>query len=94
MVTVEHGQSLFDVAIQKAGDLTSAFEFAVLNGLSITDAIPAGTQLIPAPVSEASLVNYFGNVGIIPASGQITVESSSAIGGVDFWAIGLDFTVI
>jgi capsid protein len=60
-VIVIENQSLLDVAIQEDGSVLAAFEWAVANGISITDDLAPG-QNLSAPNSSyrnADVANYF-----------------------------------
>ena len=49
MITVLNNQSLFDISIRYTGTIENAFKIAVANGLSLTDELQPGAQLlIPA----------------------------------------------
>lgn len=52
IVTVEKKQSLLDIAIQADGSAQCAFEWALYNGLSITDELLSGLEF-KMPKSEA-----------------------------------------
>jgi LysM repeat protein len=62
------GQTLIDIAIQYLGSAESAFELAVLNGLSITDDIIAGQELLLPEPSNKTISTYYKNKGIKPAT--------------------------
>lgn len=63
---VLEGQSLFDIAIQSCGSAEAAFEFAVLNGVSLTDDVDV-ELLVPA-VIDTDIASYFANKGLQPAT--------------------------
>ena len=93
MIVLE-GQSLLDIAIQCCGSAEAAYDIAVLNGLSIADDLVAGRELsIPAAVNS-SVVSYYTQKGIRPAT-NITTEAENALieEGVEFWAIEYDFVI-
>lgn len=67
---VLHNQSLLDIAIQNNGTLTSAFELALENGLSITEELTPGDN-IKVPESnliETTIVSFFQRKGQIIAT--------------------------
>jgi len=67
---VLHNQSLLDIAIQNNGTLTSAFELALVNGLSITEELTPGA-IINVPESsliEVTIAAYFQRKGQIIAT--------------------------
>lgn len=56
-------QSLFDIATEKSGSVLAAFDWAVENGISITDILIAGEELT-APETEfkdAQIEEYFSS---------------------------------
>lgn len=62
IVTVIDNQSLFDVAVQTDGNFQAAFDWALNNGISITDSLTPG-QKLRMPKSEVfrhtELSNFF-----------------------------------
>lgn len=60
------GQSLIDLSVQFCGSAEAAFEFAVLNGISLTDE-PGEIDIIPG-VIDAGVVNCFSKKEIVPAT--------------------------
>ena len=68
--TVLHNQSLFDISIRYTGTIENAFKIAVANGLSLTDELESGAQLIiPEDVQmNNDVVNYFAGKVIHPAT--------------------------
>lgn len=65
MRTLE-GQTIFDIAIQSCGSAEAAFDFAVLNGVSLTDE-PTLIDVVP-DVIDADIVSYFAKKGLHPAT--------------------------
>lgn len=60
-MTVQENQSLFDVSVQEDGSVLAVFEWAVANGVSITDDLAPG-QKLSAPNSifrNVDMANYF-----------------------------------
>jgi LysM repeat protein len=58
---IQENQSLFDIAVQEDGSVLAVFEWALANGLSITDVLEPG-QKLKAPKSSfrnGDLANYF-----------------------------------
>jgi hypothetical protein len=61
VITAVSNQSLLDIAIQEDGNILAAFEWALANGISITDMVDSG-QKLNAPSSRyrnADVANYF-----------------------------------
>ena len=73
-ITVLDRQSSFDVAVQTAGSAEAAFDLAMLNGLSVTDELETGLELVPANTSEGrglrnrGIVDYYTNRQLKPAT--------------------------
>jgi hypothetical protein len=58
---VLHKQNLFDIAIQEDGSIFAAFDWALKNGISLTDDLTPG-QILITPESNfrnTDIVNYF-----------------------------------
>jgi hypothetical protein len=89
------GQTLLDIAAQELGDASRAFEIAVLNNKSITDALTAGEQYIcPVPALKVrDVLPVFLNEGNIPASDDISGDIISKDEGVEYWGIENDFII-
>ncbi len=98
MITVLNNQSLLDIAVQYTGTIENAFKIAVANGLSLTDELEPGAQLIiPADVEKNSdVVNYFSAKGIQPATGLTENElliAQTVQRGIGYMQIGKTFKV-
>jgi len=63
-----HGQSLLDLAIQTAGSVEAAYDFAVANGLSVTDDLIVGKEHKATGVINKSVLNYYTQKNIKPAT--------------------------
>lgn len=96
-ITVLHNQSLLDIAIQHTGDVTNAFALAVANGISVTDDLQPGADLvIPDDITtDADILNYYSAKGLQPATG-ITNNGSHVVeelDGIGYWIINRTFIV-
>ena len=94
MITVLSNQSLLDIAIQEDGNILAAFEWAVANGVAITDMLVSG-QKLNAPNSSyrnADVANYFKGKSQMVATALNNDElfPSLGIGGM---IIETNFTV-
>lgn len=91
---VSDNQSLFDIAIQELGSVSSVFELADLNDLSITDYLTPGDELKLPAIKNSDLQDYFRAYNIKPAT-DATVSDMDALRdeGIDYWAIEVDFVV-
>ena len=96
--TITERQSLLDIALQHSGSMETAFEIALLNELSLTDDLAAGTQVVlPENDGNKEVENYYAVNDLRPASAitQAEINDTLNIGeGVEFWAIEYDFEVL
>jgi hypothetical protein len=94
MIT-KQGQCFFDLVIQGTGNVDNAFEMAVLNGLSITDGLEIGQEIMPTEVTNRNIVALFNAKHIpatsqaFPSTGDLTPES----GGIGYMVIEDTFIV-
>ena len=60
-VKVLHNQNLFDIAIERQGDVRSVFDLALENELSVTDVLLAGMALDVAdtPYKNIDIADYY-----------------------------------
>ena len=65
-VKTDNEQSFWDVAVRYAGDVSAAYDIAVLAGCSVTDPPPAEVE-VPR-VLNATVVGYFEALGTAPAT--------------------------
>ncbi len=95
MIVIEN-QSLLDVAVQDDGSVLAAFEWTLVNGLSITDDLTPGQQLV-APNSlfrNTNVANYFkGRNQMIATAYKGTFEDLIPELGIGKMAIGSTFIV-
>jgi hypothetical protein len=93
-LTVGHNQNLFDISIQKNGNVQTVFELALLNKISITDNIEPA-QKIEVATSDlivSELVDYFINRQQKVATGSIdTLEIRPT--GIGYMIIENNFIV-
>lgn len=93
---VASGQSLFDVAIERLGSAEAAFSLAVENGLSVTDELQPGQELIIPKAFNKKVASLFQNRNIVPVTGVDESDDESnelTKEGIGYWAIGVDFVV-
>lgn len=87
---IKKHQELSDFTTQYAGTLSSLFEMAKLNGLSITDEVAPGMAL-KINKAELKVARYYANAGIDVVSTKKVSELKP--GGVGYMQIGNDFKV-
>lgn len=94
-ITVLHNQSLLDIAIQHTGDVTNAFALAVANGISVTDDLQPGADLvIPDDITtDADILNYYSAKGLQPATGYTATAIAPELEGIGYWIIQKNFKV-
>ncbi|MNE48597.1 hypothetical protein D3C80_1430710 [compost metagenome] len=86
----DHGQSIFDLAIQHCGDVSAAWDIAKANGLSVTQALVPGQLVsVPDPVN-VPISGYFLARGITIA----TAPHFSDPSGIGQGRIGIDFQIL
>ena len=94
-VIILHNQSLLDLAVQHTGAVENTFAIAVANGLSLTDDLPAGTEIkLPDSVNKDSdVLNYYSAKRLQPATAVILPPEEERLEGIGYWAISVDFKV-
>jgi hypothetical protein len=84
-LNARYNQALIDIALQGTGDVTRVIEVAQLNGLSITDDLTAGDELITpvASVDKQRTQVFFNASPNYPASGgsNLFIDDEGGIGG-------------
>ncbi len=90
-----HNQSLLDLAVQHTGAVENTFALAVVNGLSLTDDLPAGTEIkLPDSVNKDSdVLNYYTAKRLQPATAVIILSETERLEGIGYWVIQTDFKV-
>ncbi len=74
---VNDNQSLFDMAVQIAGNVEAAFDLALINGLSITDDLAIGSELKKVEAIKKDITNYYINRNVIPATATTEIDLST-----------------
>ena len=90
------GQNFIDLATVYCGSPEMAADFALMNGLSVTDTLSAGTKLKKPAVSNKKVQAYFAQKNIQPAMDiDMTSDAGGAVelAGIGYWAIEFDFEV-
>lgn len=94
MITAVSNQSLLDIAIQEDGNILAAFEWALANGISITDMLASGQKLnaLSSRYRNVDVANYFKGKSQMVATALNNDElfPSLGIGGM---IIETNFTV-
>lgn len=94
MIEAGKHQSLLDVSVQYLGSIALAGKLALLNGLSITDALDDGVPLsLPEAYNNVNVAFYAIN-NITPATDNITdIYTPATPQGIGYWGIEIDFVV-
>lgn len=90
---VHSAQSFFNKVVESTGSIDVAFETAMLNGMSITDSLTTGQELIKHTVANKQVVSFFSEKR--PATGITTDQELALIPelGIGTMAIGSTFIV-
>ena len=96
-IKVLHNQSLLDLSIIAFGSAEPAIQLAIDNDIAITDDLSPG-QLLRINnnnISAPQVANYFQQQRLNPATAvqNNVFEVITSPGGIDYWAIELDFEV-
>ena len=83
------GQTLFDIAIQSCGSAEAAFELAVLNGISVTDDLVPGQELVMPDVVNKNISTYYANKSLTPAT--VSNEQINEVPRVFFEELPIEF---
>lgn len=89
---IKKHQSLLDIALQYCGNADALFAIAELNDLEPTQEVAPGTELLlPDEVLDPRKVNFLKDGGYEPATGVTALEEAK--GGLEIWALELDFII-
>lgn len=90
---VYQGQSFIDKVLETTGSSENAFEMALLNGISLTDNVGIGQELVSSSATRKGVVRIF-NKNNRPASAIInSTEEDEENEGIGYMAIGNNFIV-
>jgi hypothetical protein len=90
---VYQGQSFLDKALEATGSTETAFEMALLNGVSMTDPVAPGQELEPGKVIRKVVVRFFTDQNRPASALQNNTEEDSENDGIGYMAIGNNFIV-
>ena len=94
---VLHNQSILDLAIQHTGSVENAFAFAIANGISVSDELISGSEMIIPDVKQnRDILNYYTSKTIRPATDitdAVTGDTPEELGGIGYMEIGRNFKV-
>jgi hypothetical protein len=93
-IIILYNQSLLDVAIQHTGGIESLFDFAIENGLSVTDDLKVGHFLTSTKiVNNNDVVQYYKDRNTQPASGFFSNGKVNLEIGIGKMIIGTNFII-
>lgn len=79
-IKVKDNQTLFDISIQEYGTIRNVIALAKLNNLSITDGLIINQELLIDDFpNEQSVLKYYSENSIIPATAQLTDEIETLV---------------
>lgn len=87
VITVQHGQLMVDVALQYYGKIEGILDIAKKNGISMTDKIFPGQQLVVEDIQNET-TRYLAKYGHVVAASDPNLYQ-----GIGYWEIGKDFKV-
>jgi len=89
-ITIQHRQSIFDIATQHLGSPEAAFIVAEKLGCSITDELTAGTEIVFAQsdIMDRRIADFFRQNNITPAT-----EVVEDLTGIESMRIEYNFIV-
>ena len=85
-ITRNNDQTLADVAVQHAGDISALIDVCLANNISLTDNVLSIINV--NNVVNKQVVEQLNKKENIPAT---NVEG--LVGGIGYWSVGLDFIV-
>lgn len=87
-------QTMLDMAVQVSGSVEAAFDLAVRNGLSITERLLPGMELLESEPVNRDIAIYYAAKRLQPATETDWEPDTKPSGeGIEFWAIEIDFVV-
>ena len=94
-VKVNPHQCLMDLSMQQKGGIDALFDFAALNGLSITENLTAGSVLLVPDVDviDRVICQLLRDEGVVPANAYTSEDEAAIKGGIGYMGIQVDFRV-
>lgn len=91
-VKIRHRETLLDVAVLQAGNISGVFELALLNNVSITKDFASGEELMTGAIVNQDVVTELKSRNAKPARG-ISIVPGQQNEGIGFWKVFVDFVV-
>jgi hypothetical protein len=92
MIIKKH-QTLFDFTVQHAGTMESLIQLAMLNGISITEEVTPGTDLLTEVERDSTVGNFFIRSGYQVHANYLLSNETALPGGIGYMQISNDFKV-
>lgn len=88
----KQGQWLGDIAVREAGSIEDVVAMSVQNGLSVTDPLAIGTELLQPESIDKRVMNYYkrNNINVATAS---ELKDERLFGGIGNMGIEINFVV-
>lgn len=90
---VYQGQNFIDKVLETTGSTENAFEMAILNGVSLTDSVAIGQELLPGNITRKGVVKIFNNKNRPASAITDPAEADEENDGIGYMAIGNNFIV-
>jgi hypothetical protein len=89
-INAKQGQNLFNIALQELGSVLGVITIALMNGMSITDPLTPGQELlVPETPLNASVVDYYRTNNISPATALETSGGEQLLFNTGLFETGL-----
>jgi hypothetical protein len=94
-VNVKPHQCLLDLSMQLKGSIGALFDFAIANGISITDDLISGSTLwVPdTEIIDRRTFQTLRDESIIPSNAYTAEDLVAIKGGIGYMGIQVDFRV-
>ncbi len=94
-VNVKPHQCLLDLSLQTKGGIDALFDFALANGISITDDLVSGSTLwVPdVEIIDRRSLQTLSDEQVIPANGYTVADEAIVKRGMGYMGIQIDFRV-
>lgn len=89
-VTGKQGQWIGDITVRETGSFETIIEMGLVNNMSITDFLEAGTMVEITEPIDKRIMSYYDINAIYPAT---TIQERETLGGIGYMGIAIDFIV-
>lgn len=94
-VNVKPHQCLLDLSMQLKGSINALFDFAMANGISVTDDLTSGSTLWAPDTEIIDRRTYqtLRDEKVIPSNAYTAEDEAAIKGGIGYMGIQIDFRV-